>query len=186
MTMLTFFERLKLTFSSFGRFWPIFGFCAVWAYFLLLSKFDLWRFCTTLIKNQFSSKKRFLLCIGNFCYTTIFVVTRILWTNYLKTHCFWSLAMKTISKRFSVVSPVFDIYLVFLAIWPYCLFSAGFNWFEAFYVNIWINQMFLIKRNLFCCLVTTITSERVLVVWQFSTFFTNFQFCCCFAELLVF
>ena len=123
---LPFFERLKLTFSSFGRFWPIFGFCAVWPYFLLLSKFDLRRFCTTLIKNQFSSKRGFCCVLGTFVIKITFVMTRILWTNYLKTHFFWSLVMKTISKWFSVCSPVFDVYLVFLAIWPYCLFFGHF------------------------------------------------------------
>ena len=74
-----FFEWLKLTFSSFGRFWPIFGFCAVWPYFLLLSKFDLRRFCTTLIKNQFSSKRGFCCVLGTF------VIKRILlWHEFCK------------------------------------------------------------------------------------------------------
>ena len=53
---LAFLERLKLTFSSFRRFWPSFWFCAVWPYFLLLSKFDLGRFCTTWSKISFLLK----------------------------------------------------------------------------------------------------------------------------------
>ena len=46
--------------------------------------------------------------------------------------------------------------------------------------------MFLIERNLFGILVTTITSKRFLVKFEFSTSFAYFQFCCCFAELFVF
>ena len=47
-------------------------------------------------------------------------------------------------------------------------FSASFNCFEAFWVNIWLNKMFLIERNLFGILVTTITSKRFLV--KFDSF----------------
>ena len=99
-------ERLKLTFSSFGRFWPIFGFCAVWPYFLLLSKFDLRRFCTTLIKNQFSSKRGFCCVLGTF------VIKRILlWHGFCE---------QTIYKH------------ILFGLWSWKPFLSGFQSFYQF------------------------------------------------------
>ena len=104
---LHFLEQLKLTFSSFGRFWPTFGFCAVWPYFLLLSKFDLRRFCTTLIKNQFSSKRGFC------CVLATFVIKQFsLWHGFCE---------QTIWKH------------ILFGLWSWKPFLSGFRLFTSFW-----------------------------------------------------
>ena len=62
----------------------------------------------------------------------------------------------------------FLTYIYFFSVWRIACFSVSFNCFEAFQVNIWLNKMFLIERNLFGILVTTITSKQFLV--KFDSF----------------
>ena len=103
-------EYLKLTFSSFRRFWPTFGFCVFWPYFLFLSKFDLRRFCTTLIKSQFSSKRGFCCVLGTF------VIKRILLWHGFCEQIIWK-------------------HIVF-GLWSWKPFLSGFQSFHQFLTHI--------------------------------------------------
>ena len=55
------------------------------------------------------------------------VLTRIWYTNYLKTHSFWLFNHKFLLSGFECFLRVFDIHLVFFAVWPYCLFFGQFQ-----------------------------------------------------------